>query len=84
MSTCLQCRRLLAALEAVYAATTSHVDGHDLLDELHPRSQLDIRRRVDGRVTWHQADWLSDLRDAMKAVDTILACAEQAKAEEQP
>lgn len=50
--------------DAMALATFSHVDGRDLLDELHPRNTLDIKRRVDGVETWHEADWLSNLRDA--------------------
>ena len=42
--------------------THSHIDGRDLLGELHPRKTLDIKRRVDGRETWHEGDWLSDLK----------------------
>lgn len=49
--------------DAMIRATFSHVDGRDLLDELHPRSRLDIKRRVDGIETWLEADWLSNLRD---------------------
>ena len=49
--------------DAMARQTYSHVDGRDLLDELHPRKQLDIKRRVDGRETWFEGDWLSNLRD---------------------
>jgi hypothetical protein len=49
--------------DAMVRATFSHVDGRDLLDELHPRKELDIRRRVDGNYTWLEADWLSTVRD---------------------
>lgn len=49
--------------DAMARATFSHVDGRDLLDELHPRKQLDIKRRVDARETWFEGDWLSGLRD---------------------
>ena len=48
--------------DAMVRATFSHVDGRDLLDELHPRKELDIKRRVDGIETWFEGDWLSDLR----------------------
>ena len=37
---------------AMVGATFSHVNGRDLLAELHPRKQLDIKRRVDGVETW--------------------------------
>jgi hypothetical protein len=49
--------------DAMVRATFSHVDERDLLDELHPRKTLDIKRRVDGVETWFEADWLSRLRD---------------------
>ena len=49
--------------DAMVRATFSQVDQRDLLDELHPRRTLDIKRRVDARETWFQADWLSTLRD---------------------
>lgn len=47
--------------DAMVRRTFSHVDGRDLLHELHPRAQLDIKRRVDSRETWFEGDWLSDL-----------------------
>jgi hypothetical protein len=50
--------------DAMCAATFSHVDGRDLLSELHPRRQIDIKRRVDGRETWFEGDWLSRLMEA--------------------
>lgn len=50
--------------DAMTRATFSHVDGRDLLAELHPRKQLDIKRRVDAIDTWFEADWLSDLMRA--------------------
>ena len=56
--------RLREALRGMDDATISHVDGRDLLDELHPRHTLDIKRRVDGIETWYEGDWLSRLRDA--------------------
>jgi hypothetical protein len=49
--------------DAMAKATFSHVDGRDLLRELHPRRQLDIKRRVDGRETWFEGDWLSNVWD---------------------
>jgi hypothetical protein len=44
--------------------TFSHIDGRDLLKELHPRNTLDIKRRVDAVETWFEADWLSGLMRA--------------------
>ncbi len=52
--------------EQMAFATHSHLDGRDLLKELHPRKILDIRRRIDGHYTWFEGDWLSNL---MKARD---------------
>jgi hypothetical protein len=49
--------------DAMARSTFSHVDGRDLLDELHPRRMLDIKRRVDGVETWFEGDWLSKLRE---------------------
>lgn len=49
--------------DAIAKATFSHVDGRDLLREIHPRSQLDIKRRADGRDTWFEGDWLSKVWD---------------------
>jgi hypothetical protein len=46
------------------AASFSHVDGRDLLAELHPRAQLDIKRRVDGQDTWFEGDWLTKMMSA--------------------
>lgn len=63
---------LEAALRKIDAATISHVDGRDLLDQIHPRHMLDIRRRVDGKEDWFEADWLSDLRDARNAARVVL------------
>lgn len=54
-------------LDTIVAMTKSHIDGRDLLDEIHPRNTLDIKRRVDGVEKWFEADWLSGLRDAIKA-----------------
>lgn len=61
-----------AALLAILAMTKSHVDGRDLLAELHPRKTLDIKRRVDGVETWFEGDWLSSLRDATAAATIML------------
>lgn len=66
-------KKLVEALRAVNATTFSHVDGRDLLAELHPRKTLDIKRRVDGHETWFEADWLSRLYEVMKEARTLLA-----------
>lgn len=50
--------------DAMARATFSHVDGRDLLRELHPRHIIDIRRRVDGVNSWFEGDWLTKLMDA--------------------
>ncbi|MGI9297798.1 MAG: hypothetical protein ACR2QC_07860 [Gammaproteobacteria bacterium] len=65
--------KLRAALEAVNAATYSHVDGRDLLAELHPRKQIDIVRRLDAKETWFEGDWLSRLYEAMKVARQALS-----------
>lgn len=64
--------KLRKAAQAVNAATYSHLDGRDLLAELHPRHTLDIKRRVDARETWYEGDWLFDLYEAMKALRQAL------------
>lgn len=46
------------------AASFSHVDGRDLLAELHPRAELDILRRRDGKETWFEGDWLTKMMAA--------------------
>jgi hypothetical protein len=63
---------VLRALLAILAMTKSHIDGRDLLAELHPRKELDIKRRVDGRETWFEGDWLSNLWDATRAAEMML------------
>lgn len=55
---------VLSAMIGLLASFKSHVDGRDLLDELHPRKTLDIKRRVDGVETWFEGDWLSNVKDA--------------------
>jgi len=72
-------KELEDALNAVTKATRSHIDGRDLLDELHPRYTLDIKRRRDGVETWYQGDWLSNLREAMKLVRKALTHLEEAR-----
>jgi len=69
MSEIEQLRELLRKIDL---ATISHVDGRDLLDELHPRNTLDIKRRIDGKETWFEGDWLSNLRDARNAAREAL------------
>ena len=64
--------RLREALRGMDKATISHVDGRDLLDELHPRHTLDIKRRIDGIETWYEGDWLSRLKDARDAARAAL------------
>jgi hypothetical protein len=64
--------KLETALRGIDQATISHVDGRDLLDELHPRNTLDIQRRIDGIDTWFEGDWLSNLRDARNAARAAL------------
>lgn len=65
-------KQLEAALREIDKSTISHVDGRDLLDELHPRNTLDIQRRIDGIDTWFEGDWLSNLRDARNAARAAL------------
>jgi|SRR5699024_1639722 len=75
--------RVRRAAERVNDATFSHVDGRDLLAELHPRKTLDIKRRVDGKETWYEGDWLSSLYDAVKKLRATLSQpAEQSTAQE--
>jgi hypothetical protein len=66
-------RKALEALEAIDKATHSHVDGRDLLAELHPRNTLDIKRRRDARETWFEGDWLSNLWTEVKAARAVIA-----------
>lgn len=65
-------RELERLLRQIIKSTTSHIDGHDLLKELHPRKTLDIKRRVDGVETWFEGDWLSGLYDAVKEAREFL------------
>lgn len=57
--------RLREALRKINKATISHVNGADLLDDLHPRDEINIVVRIDGENVWHEGDWLSYLRDAV-------------------
>lgn len=64
--------------DKMVAAMFSHIDGRDLLKELHPRRMIDIKRRVDGVDTWFEGDWLSNLmlaRDHLFALPTNYAIA---------
>lgn len=65
-------RRLARLLQGIVDVTHSHVDGSDLLAELHPRSTLDIKRRSDGVETWHEGDWLTNLERAVKEAKAFL------------
>ena len=60
--------RVAEAARRVNEATYSHVDGRDLLAELHPRHHMDITVRRDGQDHHYGADWLSNLYDAVKAL----------------
>lgn len=66
--------------DAMVRATYSHVDGRDLLAELHPRSELDVRRCKDRVVTWHEGDWLTTLLDARDDAGFVAAPTEGAGA----
>lgn len=50
--------------DAMVKRTFCHLDGRDLLKELHPRRTLNIKRRVDGVETWYEGDWLTYLMEA--------------------
>jgi hypothetical protein len=65
-------RRAEALLRVIVATTHSHIDGRDLLAELHPRKTLDIKRRVDGVETWFEGDWLSNLKDQIDRAKAFL------------
>jgi hypothetical protein len=60
------------ALVNILSAVKSHVDGRDLLDELHPRHTIDIKVRRDGQDKWYEGDWLTTLRDAVMDARLIL------------
>ena len=66
-------RALLDAADELSRASFSHVDGRDLLGELHPRRTLDIKRRKDGRETWYEGDWLSRVYTARQTLDLVIA-----------
>jgi hypothetical protein len=68
---------LAKALEDLLATFKSHVDGRDLLDELHPRKTIDIKVRVDARERWHEGDWLSNVRDAVRPARITLAAVKE-------
>ena len=61
-------KELKELLKAVNNVTYSHVDGRDLLAELHPRHTLDIKRRVDAVESWFEGDWLSNLFNVIKDI----------------
>ena len=71
--------RLRGALERIIQSTHSHVNGRDLLAELHPRNILDIKRRVDARETWFQGDWLSNLWTEVKSGRAALLSSKEPK-----
>lgn len=62
-------------VSTLIASTYSHVDGRDLLGELHPRNTLDIKRRVDGMDTFHEGDWLSEVMHCRNRLINLLAAA---------
>lgn len=55
-----------ATLDAMNAATYSHVDGRDLLHELQPNGahHIDIIVRINGQDRRYQGDWLKRLTHA--------------------
>ena len=67
------CEAKDAALSAIIGATKSHVDGRDLLAELHPRHYMDIKVRRNGKDIWFEADWLSNLQRAITSHKAALA-----------
>ncbi len=70
---------LVSRLKAIDKETYSHVDGRDLFAQFHPRNTLDIKRRVDGRETWFEGDWLSNLYSEIKKARVALAKIEGSK-----
>lgn len=58
-------KRLREAVLNVIEKSHSHIDGRFLFDDINPRRTLDIKRRLDGVETWHEGDWLTDLRLAI-------------------
>lgn len=65
--------RVAEAARRVNETTYSHVDGRDLLAELHPRHHMDIKVRRDGQDHHYEADWLSSLYAAVQALRAQLA-----------
>lgn len=57
----------------------SHVDGRDLFAELKPRNTLDIIKRVDGKETVFEADWITDLGDQLRKLEYMLSAAPNIK-----
>lgn len=74
------CEAKDAALSAIIGATKSHVDGRDLLAELHPRHYMDIKVRRNGKDIWFEADWLSNLQRAITSHKAALAIKPDASA----
>ena len=74
------CETKDAALSAIIGATKSHVDGRDLLAELHPRHYMDIKVRRDGKDIWFEADWLSNLQRAITSHKAALSIKPDASA----
>jgi hypothetical protein len=61
-----------ALLQRVVDTTHSHLDGRDLLAEIHPRRFLNITRRVDSVETSFEGDWLTTLWSAVKEAKAFL------------
>ena len=65
----------------VFKACWSHVDGRNYFTELKPRKTLDILKRIDGKETWHEGDWLTGLGEKLsKLADSVLAAAPKGNA----
>ena len=58
--------RVAEAARRVNERTYSHLDGRDLLAQLHPRHHIDITVRRDGQDTVLEADWITGLYEAIK------------------
>ena len=50
--------------DAMVKATFCHLNGEDLLQRMHPRRTIDIKRRVDSVETWFEGNWLSTVMSA--------------------
>jgi hypothetical protein len=64
--------RAESLLQRVVDTTHCHIDGRDLLAEIHPRRFLGITRRVDSVETCFEADWLTTLWGAVKEAKAFL------------